>query len=365
MKILCLIDSLGSGGAQRQMVGLSDLLKRSGDQVKLVYYHDSHFYRFYLDEHQVESECIRCSKYKFVNLFYVLKAIRSFRPDTVISYLDGSSLLACLAKITGTKFKLIVSERSSTKHLPLTIKRRIKFFLYRRADYVVPNSYSEALYIREHYPYLKDKIRPITNYVDINHFRPIEKEKLFSNGIKIFVAGRILPSKNVLNFMRALQIVADKGFQFSVSWIGREEDREYFTQCLGEREKLGMNHIFQFKKESVNILEDYHQADVFCLPSWREGFPNVICEAMACGLPILCSDIGDNANIIQEGVNGFLFDPHSVESIAGIFIRFLQLNKNSIQQMGEESRRIALEKFSETKFIKQYLELVNSRYAKK
>ena len=364
MRILCLIDSLGSGGAQRQIVGLAALLKSSGRQVKLIYYHDSHFYRYYLDEHQVDYECIQCSKHKFVNLYYVLKAVKSFRPDVVISYLDGSSLLGCIAKISGTKFTLIVSERSSTKHLPLTWKRRVKFFLYRKANYIVPNSYSEALFIGEHYPCLKDKIHPITNFVNVDYFCPGNSDKMVSGKFNVLVVGRILPSKNILNLLKALRKILGEGFRFSVTWVGREEDQEYYSQCLAERDRLGLNDVFHFKKESKNVLEEYRKADVFCLPSWREGYPNVISEAMACGLPVLCGDIGDNANIISEGNNGFLFDPHSVDSMADTFMRFFKIDRNSILKMGKESRRIALEKFSAAKFVEKYLELIESGYEK-
>ena len=52
--------------------------------------------------------------------------------------------------------------------------------------------------------------------------------------------------------------------------------------------------------------------DAFCLPSFKEGYPNVIVEAMSCELPVLCSKICENPVIVEDNINGFLFDPHNI-----------------------------------------------------
>lgn len=104
---------------------------------------------------------------KFIKVF---KTIKSFGPDAVISYMGGANMLACLIRLAGRRFHLIVSERSLTQRLDL--KTRLKFFLYRFSDYVVPNSHAESDFIARNIPALRKKLVTITNFVDLDRFYP-------------------------------------------------------------------------------------------------------------------------------------------------------------------------------------------------
>ena len=99
---------------------------------------------------------------------------------------------------------------------------------------------------------------------------------------------------------------------------------------------------------------------MFCLPSLFEGFPNVVCEAMSCGLPILCSNICDNPLIVEDGGNGILFSPYCAENIADAIIKYINLSEDKKVQMGVRSRELALEKFSSEVFIQKYIDLIES-----
>ena len=63
------------------------------------------------------------------------------------------------------------------------------------------------------------------------------------------------------------------------------------------------------------LVKFYNSADLLCLPSFSEGFPNVIIESLMCGTPVVASSVGGIPEIIKDGVNGFLIDPKSPESI--------------------------------------------------
>lgn len=360
MKVVCLISGLGSGGAERQLVGLAGLLKERKYEVRLVYYHEIHFYRLYLDECGVEAVCIRRSKVKWINLLYVIRHILDFRPDAVIAYLDGPSLLACVLKMFRSGLKLIVSERTSTQCLPLTFKKRIKFHLYRYADWVVPNSHAEAAYLQNRFPFLKHKVYPITNFVDTERFRPAGRNAIAAGTVKILTVGRIIASKNAIGLMRVTRRLLDKGYDLKVMWYGKPEQTGYYDRCLQEMADLNLNGSFCFAGETESMAEVYRAADVFCLPSWREGFPNVICESMAAGLPVLCSRTGDNPYIISEGENGYLFDPFSEKETENAFLKFLACDNAQREQMGRKSREIAEEKFAKKTFVDRYMHLLRS-----
>ena len=87
-----------------------------------------------------------------------------------------------------------------------------------------------------------------------------------------------------------------------------------------------MENVFVFHSPSSSIQDEYCRADVFCLPSLYEGFPNVLCEAMSCGKPVLSSRVCDNPNIVKEGENGLLFDPNNTDDIAETVERFIDLS---------------------------------------
>ena len=119
-----------------------------------------------------------------------------------------------------------------------------------------------------------------------------------------------------------------------------------------------MERNFVFHAPISNIQEEYRKADVFCLPSLYEGFPNVLCEAMSCGKPVLCSRVYDNPNIVHEGENGLLFDPLNVDDMAATIERYLDLPQEQKDKMGRKSREIAVEMFSGESFIQKYVAIL-------
>ena len=110
--------------------------------------------------------------------------------------------------------------------------------------------------------------------------------------------------------------------------------------------------------KTINIKSCYDEADYFCLPSFYEGTPNVICEAISCGIPVLCSDICDNSLYVVDGQNGILFDPYSSKNIANAIVTAIEQTDIEYTSYSLKSRLIAEEKLSKTKFINQYIEII-------
>lgn len=92
-KILLLIENLGSGGAERQISGLAVLLKQQGYEVKLWYYVDKDIYVPYLNENEVESECLAEARNPRKRYFVLRRRIHEYAPDTVISYTASTSMI--------------------------------------------------------------------------------------------------------------------------------------------------------------------------------------------------------------------------------------------------------------------------------
>ena len=352
-RIILLTDSLISGGAQRQIVGLAKLLHDAGYTVKVIYYHPIEFYKPFLDQNGVSNELVLGAADPKMRILRIAKALKCFKPDVVISYLDTPNIIACLLKLLGLRYKLIVSERNTTQRL--NIKERIKFHLMKWANVIVPNSFSQEKFVKENFPSLSSKVVTITNFVDTNYFIPSERQ--YTEICRMISVGRVSEQKNTLRFLHALKILKDEGFSFHVDWYGYSI-QSYLNECEKFLEDNNLSKYFSFCSPTSDIVSKYNENDLFVLPSIYEGFPNVVCEAMSCGMPILCGDICDNSLIVADKVNGYLFNPYQVEDIVDKLKSFMLLSSNEKSVMGSKSRQMSLEKFSSESFRKKYIDLI-------
>lgn len=357
-KIICLIERLGPGGAQRQLVGLSSMLVQQGYDVELWSWVKQDFFNQTLIDAGVKNRCFENARDKKKRIFLLRKEMLKARPDIVISYLDTPSMVACIAKATGGKFKLIVSERNiTTKH---TFRERIKFFLYRVANYVVPNSFSQQNFIKTHYLHLSHKVQTITNFVDTDMFKPMVFDKQ-DDVVKIIVVARIARQKNPLFFIDVIKAVVDRGHKIVVDWYGRPLDTTLHEQCVAMINQYQLQEIIRFKPDTEQIAAMYPQYDIFSLPSLHEGYPNVVCEAMSCGLPVVCSAVSDVPHIVEEGINGYLFSPQSIDNAVSSFEKMFSLSVEERITMGQKNREKMLLNNSQLKFVGEYLNLIESK----
>ena len=355
-QIVCLIESLGSGGAERQLTGLAVMLKQKGYDVEVWYYVKNEFYLPYLQDNGVDGRYLAGARKPQKRLFVLRKNIKLYNPNVIISYSASSSMISCLLKLLGAKYNLIVSERNTTQQIDR--REKIKFFMYRWADVIVPNSHSQQTFIEQYFHKLSDKVNVITNFVDTDKFSPSNTDFSNHDEMRMVCVGRLMPQKNIPTFIDAISKVVSDGYKIHVDWYGQVFEKEYYEECLWKIKKYDLESTFTFCPPCPTIQEKYREADVFCLPSIYEGFPNVLCEAMSCGLPVLCSRVCDNPIIAQDGENGFLFDPKNVDSIAEAIIRFIKQDGNTKKRMGQRSREISLSLFSSDVFVKKYLEIV-------
>lgn len=354
MKILLLIDSLDSGGAERQMSYLASGLQRAGHDVTLVVFSEVNpFYKDIVEKGGVTLIFDIKGFNKYRRILRIRHWVKILQPATVIAYKDGVTMAACLARLL-TPFRLIVSERNTTQEL--SRYERIKFALYRFADVIVPNSFSQARFIKHNYPDLYKKTAVITNALNTDVFAVPSKERRNKPLICVTVA-RIASQKNVLRFLDAVARLKNRKDEVVFKWFGNQ-DHAYFSAVQEKVKNLELEDMIGFYPAVKNVVKEYGAADFLCLPSIYEGFPNVVCEAMSCGLPIICSNVCDNPSIVADGINGFLFDPNNPSDIATSIEKLLKLSLLQRQQMGLENRRKIEDICSQETFIAKYLSLV-------
>ena len=340
MSIVCLISCMGPGGAERQLTGLAALLKDQGHEVQVCWFDSRTFYRPFLEEKGVPWKMLR-ARWKIVRVLKLRAELRRFRPDAVIAWLDGATRAACTLKALGAPWRLIVGERNTTQ--ALTRKEKAKFRRYRVADAIVCNAATQADFVRTHFPQLAAKCSVIHNYVDLQAFKPSAGERP-DGPVRLAVVARLHPQKNAPAFVEAVRLAREQGAALEVDWYG----------APAEEERGGV----RFHPPVQDVAAVYHNSDALCLPSLYEGFPNVVGEALACGLPVLCSRVCDNPLLVSDGVEGLLFDPTQPQDMADTILRFCALSPEELQTMGLAARHKAEAMLAPEAFVQRYLELL-------
>lgn len=356
-KVLCYIDELGSGGAERQITNLAILLKKKGYDVDVYCYHPIYFYENCLIEYGIPLIKLDLESNSYWSKIKNTKRVfNAGKYDVIIAYSDGPVIIASLLKILNPKLRIIVSERNTTQKL--TLKDRLKFLLYNFANYIVANSHTQTNYIKSHFKTLKNKTYTITNYIDADKFIPANNKPTHI-GLNLIVVARHSLQKNVPNFIQAVKIAKEMNVNFHVDWYG---DDGGGSKKNHERlaKQYQVDDILSFLASKSNIEFYYRKADAFCLPSLYEGFPNVVCEAMCCGLPIICSNVCDNPYLVEDGIGGFLFNPKDPYDIALKIQKLSKMTSEEIEKMGQYNRNKGEKLFTDTIFINKYIQLIES-----
>lgn len=360
MNIVFLIDNLDSGGAERQCVELAKALRNSGHAVRVLGYCPGDFYLAELEAAGVGYACLlRNGAVGRILAFRGELARR--RPDAVIAFMQTPSILAELASWPRKPWKLIVSERSCMPDR-VNFRSRLSLALHNLADHVTTNSRRNAERILAINPKLRDKLKVIYNTVDLGRFRPADGHRPGAPLRLICVASH-QENKNARGLIRALSLLPEESRPF-VKWFGSQHGANgvpyaAYTAAQELTAELALERWIRFYPPSAKIEDEYRAADALVLPSHMEGCPNVVCEAMACGLPILMgAEVSDAAVFVPGERNGLLFDPADPGAIAAAIARFGDAAADRWQLMSRTSRELAEELFPPRKFIDSYSALL-------
>ena len=126
------------------------------------------------------------------------------------------------------------------------------------------------------------------------------------------------------------------------------------TECQEKINAYQLSDYIKLKEKSNKIKDVYLTADYFCLPSFYEGTPNVLCEAISCGLPVICSDVCDNSLYARDDENGILFNPHSVQDMNDKISKLLSADDETYYSYCNRSRQLAEELLSKKQFLLKY-----------
>ncbi|MCQ2184171.1 MAG: glycosyltransferase family 4 protein [Bacteroidales bacterium] len=355
MRITCLIKSLCLGGAERQLLLLASALAGEGHDVEIMTYRDEPvFLKGKLNGSPVSMYRIQASS-DWGIISEMARHLKQSGCRILIAFMTGASTKACAAHILYPGFRLFVSERNMNKRL--LPHDRFRFLLYRQAEKVICNNYSQQDFIKRKYPSLYPRTVTIPNFADLEEFSPAPHKAGVPR--RIVVTARVCPRKNALGLIRAAKILSDKGEKFKIDWYGLSgEEDSYTLRCQDAIRENDLVGKFKFHRAVENVAGKYREADIFCLPSFYEGTSNSLAEALSCGLPVVCSAVSDNVRYALEGRNGFLFNPRKPKEIAGALSKAIHLQDDTLESFGAESRKVAQESFRKENFIRKYSDLI-------
>lgn len=215
----------------------------------------------------------------------------------------------------------------------------------------------------------------ISNGVDINKFTPEEPDAKLreSFGIKkedkvVGFAGRVVREKGIEELINAIGIVKERIPAVKLLIVGdtlqsdRDTSAKDNIKRIITKNNLDKNVIFAGIRDDMPQL--YALLNVFVLPSYREGMPRSILEAMACGKPVVATDIRGSREEVEHNVTGKIVPPREAKPLADA-IRGILMDKEAALKMGRAGRKRVEEEFNEEMVLDKEVEIYKSLSAEK
>jgi glycosyltransferase involved in cell wall biosynthesis len=197
-----------------------------------------------------------------------------------------------------------------------------------------------------------EKINLLPNGVDVDVFKPLAKKPANKKTELLFV-GRFEPEKNILNLAKSLGLI--KSLNFHVTLIGRGALEKDIRKIL---DKEGISYDIIPMLSHDKLISKYQSADIFLLPSLAEGYPKVLVEAMACGLPCIVGKYPGYSDIITDGENGVVcgFEPESIAKAIGKLAASPELKR----RLSQNSRKFVLKNNDIKKIVEREIHIISS-----
>ena len=359
MNILCFIDCLGSGGAQRQLVNLALALKEKGHNVSFLTYYKSEFYLPILQENNIAVTNIESSSY-LKRVIDCRKHIRNGNYDAVISFLETPSFIAEVSSFPFRKWKLVVGERSAAPKILKTIRGRIFRLMHVFSDFVVSNSNTNRKLVKKANPFLPNrKNKTIYNIYNFNVLDPakFKQEKPEDGKFHIVVAASHQRLKNLKNLAIAISLLdGNLRNRLVIDWYGRQ-DKDCYNENLEIVRQLKLEDTIKFYPPTLDIYQNMVNADAVGLFSIYEGLSNTVCEAMCLGKPVITTDVSDNKEILE--CEELISEATSPESIKCSLEYILSLSSEELEEIGAKNKEKAHLLFSKETIVNSYISLLS------
>lgn len=274
-----------------------------------------------LRRHVEQCSAVEMASFVLGALFPAVQRARRFRPDILHVYFavpTGPVGLAAKA-LTGTPYLLSLRGGDVPGFLPETLgaMHRLTAPLARRvwdeAAVVVANSQGLQELAQRNQP--RRRVEMVPNGIDLEAFAPPQDARR-DGVLRLLFAGRLVEQKGVRYLLEALPaVMAQSGERVELAVLGSgpaEQALRQLTQRLALEDRV--RFLGWASREAMP--QHYHNADIFVFPSFEEGMPNAVLEAMASGLPVVATDIYGIRPLVAHGQNGLLAPPGDAPALA-------------------------------------------------
>jgi starch synthase (maltosyl-transferring) len=364
LRVLYLIDSLGSGGAQRQLVTLVKSLDRTLVTPEVAVYHPLYHFRPELDDAGVPVHLLKGSGGRDPRVFIGLaRLLARGRYDIVHSYLKTPGTLARLAAPFSRGTRVVVSERSvdlGHSRWRLMLER----LLSGRAVAMIANAQAVAREVERLVPSWTGRIHVVPNGVDFRD--PTDDERAAGRGFRarqvgdadhlLGVIGRVGYEKAPDLLVDALERLPEEILRkLRIVWIGLRIDTKLASSVELRLAGSVLAGRVVFLGETRDTRSVYLGVDGILLCSRWEGFPNVVLEALAHGTPVVATDVGDISEIVRPGESGWVVPPGDAKSLSAAIAELLSLPASRRAEMGKAGSAFVLDKYSAERLAERTL----------
>jgi glycosyltransferase involved in cell wall biosynthesis len=368
IRVLNIIDTMGSGGVERRRLSLAKLLDKSKFELKIICTNTVGSFPDEFKKYNVEIIQIGDLK-SFLDVKQhkkVIKIINEFKPHIIHgAVFEGVTMAA----INGTykRVPIIILEETSDPQNRSWKGNLLMKLLCLTAHKVIGVSPAATNYLENKINLPKDKVVLINNGVVIptianeeSKKRIKEKHQLFTDEIVIGSVGRMNSDahKRFSDLINAFSILAQKNNKVKLVLVGNGPEQSNYKNLVA---KLGIQDRVVFAGYQNEIEEYYAVFDIFCLVSAFEAFGLVLAEAMLHKLPVVATNVGGIRYIVDDNETGFLVEKFDVGSI-NQKLDILCNNSDIRKQFGENGYIKALKCYTEERYVKNiqdlYIELI-------
>ena len=316
--IALVISELGLGGAERQVVEIANQLDRAKFDVHVVSLSDHVPLRHNLKVPDANFHVLRKNmKYDLSIPFRLARLFNRIDCTICHAFLFGAEVATSVAAfLAGTPVRIMSERNADYKLGPVkTVAKRISL---RSADFCIANSRRGAIFNRDLFGQPSTEYKVVYNGVNVREFFPQGRGRMRATlglGPDKFVVGMVANFKEQKNHQMALEVLGDVAKQRKdvvFVFVGEERYVDFGRADSYAQEMLQKFDIYveagrcKFVGKLTNVSDFYSACDVTILTSNHEGFPNVVLESMACGTPVVVTDVSDNRFLVRQGVDGFV-----------------------------------------------------------
>ena len=291
-------------------------------------------------------------------ILQLVSVMRKIKPDYFLGYTHKPAIYGNLASwLSGIplRFALITglgySFLSNKIWLNYIVKSLYKFALKNTHKVIFQNQDDEELFFKLRILNKKDKKSCMVNGsgVDLDQF----KKTSFPKDMSFLLIARLLKDKGLIEYFKASTIVKEKYPDIIFSLVGSIDENPSSISKKELQDKIDSGHI-NYYGQLKDVRPAIAESSVYVLPSYREGTPRTVLEAMAMGRPIITTNAPGCRETVIEGENGYLVPIKCVDSLVDAILNFIE-NPKLVDEMGINSRKIAEQKYDVKKVNKQLL----------